>query len=89
MNTPSDEGTEGVRRAYPPDKLARLTALKDAYDPRQRSSTSTTTSGRLLPPNRLAEPSAGEVRPHVRGSIYPTADPKLNGITPSPVEVGP
>jgi hypothetical protein len=22
-----------VRRAYPPDKLARLTALKDKYDP--------------------------------------------------------
>ena len=24
---------EGVRRAYPPAKLARLTALKDAVDP--------------------------------------------------------
>ena len=33
VNTLSDEGTRGVRRAYPPDKLARLTALKDAYDP--------------------------------------------------------
>lgn len=33
VNTLSDEGTEGVRRAYPPDKLARLTALKDIYDP--------------------------------------------------------
>jgi hypothetical protein len=33
VNTVSDEGAEGVRRAYPPDKLARLTALKDKYDP--------------------------------------------------------
>jgi FAD/FMN-containing dehydrogenase len=33
VNALSDEGTEGVRRAYPPEKLARLTALKDAYDP--------------------------------------------------------
>jgi FAD/FMN-containing dehydrogenase len=33
VNALSDEGAEGVRRAYPPEKLARLTALKDAYDP--------------------------------------------------------
>jgi FAD/FMN-containing dehydrogenase len=33
VNTLSDEGAEGVRRAYPPDKLARLTTLKDKYDP--------------------------------------------------------
>jgi FAD/FMN-containing dehydrogenase len=33
VNTLSDEGAEGVRRAYPPDKLARLTALKGKYDP--------------------------------------------------------
>src|ERR1700736_1556959 len=33
VNTLSDEGAEGVRRAYPPDKLARLTAIKDKYDP--------------------------------------------------------
>jgi len=34
VNTLSDEGAEGVRRAYPPDKLARLTAaLKDKFDP--------------------------------------------------------
>ncbi len=33
VNTLSDEGAEGVRRSYPPDKLARLTALKDKYDP--------------------------------------------------------
>ncbi len=33
VNTLSDEGAEGVRRAYPPGKLARLTALKDAFDP--------------------------------------------------------
>jgi FAD/FMN-containing dehydrogenase len=34
VNTLSDEGAEGVRRAYPPEKLARLTALKDKYDPK-------------------------------------------------------
>ena len=33
VNTLSDEGPEGVRRAYPPAKLARLTALKNKYDP--------------------------------------------------------
>jgi hypothetical protein len=29
----SDEGAAGVARAYRPAKLARLTALKDAWDP--------------------------------------------------------
>jgi FAD/FMN-containing dehydrogenase len=33
VNTLTDEGEPGVRRAYPRDKLARLTALKDRYDP--------------------------------------------------------
>jgi FAD/FMN-containing dehydrogenase len=33
VNTLSDEGARGVTRAYSPDKLARLTALKDVYDP--------------------------------------------------------
>jgi FAD/FMN-containing dehydrogenase len=33
VNTLSDEGAGGVARAYPPDKLARLTKLKDAHDP--------------------------------------------------------
>ncbi|HET6213171.1 MAG TPA: FAD-binding oxidoreductase [Micromonosporaceae bacterium] len=33
VNALSDEGAAGVRRAYPAAKLARLTALKDAYDP--------------------------------------------------------
>ncbi|MET0836314.1 MAG: FAD-binding oxidoreductase [Thermoleophilaceae bacterium] len=33
VNTLSDEGARGVSRAYSPEKLARLTALKDAYDP--------------------------------------------------------
>jgi FAD/FMN-containing dehydrogenase len=33
VNALSDEGDEGVRRAYPPAKLARLTALKTRYDP--------------------------------------------------------
>ena len=33
VNTLSDDGQAGVRRAYPPAKLDRLTALKDAVDP--------------------------------------------------------
>ncbi|MGP4023371.1 FAD-binding oxidoreductase [Actinomadura sp. 3N407] len=33
VNTLTDEGEPGVRRAYPEEKLARLTALKDRYDP--------------------------------------------------------
>ena len=32
-NTLNDEGMTGVRRAYSPTKLARLTAVKDTYDP--------------------------------------------------------
>lgn len=33
VNALSDEGADGVRRAYRPAKLDRLTALKAAYDP--------------------------------------------------------
>jgi FAD/FMN-containing dehydrogenase len=33
VNTLSDEGPSGVRRAYSAAKRARLTAVKDAYDP--------------------------------------------------------
>ncbi|GAA3193194.1 FAD-binding oxidoreductase [Dactylosporangium siamense] len=33
VNSLGEEGAAGVRRAYPPAKLARLTALKDRYDP--------------------------------------------------------
>jgi FAD/FMN-containing dehydrogenase len=33
VNTLNDEGAGGIGRAYTPAKLARLTALKDAYDP--------------------------------------------------------
>jgi FAD/FMN-containing dehydrogenase len=33
VNALSDEGAAGVARAYPPHKLARLVALKRAYDP--------------------------------------------------------
>jgi FAD/FMN-containing dehydrogenase len=33
VNVLGDEGAAGIRRAYSPEKLARLTALKDAFDP--------------------------------------------------------
>ena len=33
VNALNDDGAQGVRRAYPPEKLARLTTLKNAYDP--------------------------------------------------------
>ena len=33
VNSLADEGQAGVRRAYSPDKLARLTVLKNTYDP--------------------------------------------------------
>ena len=33
VNTLSDDGLNGVQRAYPPAKLARLRALKDRWDP--------------------------------------------------------
>ncbi len=33
VNTLNDEGAGGIGRAYTPAKLARLTALKDVYDP--------------------------------------------------------
>ena len=33
VNVLGDEGAAGVRRAYSPEKLSRLTAVKDTYDP--------------------------------------------------------
>jgi FAD/FMN-containing dehydrogenase len=33
VNVLTDEGQDGVRRAYGADKLARLAALKHRYDP--------------------------------------------------------
>ena len=33
VNALTDEGASGVRRAFPAAKLARLTSLKDTYDP--------------------------------------------------------
>jgi berberine-like enzyme len=43
VNALSDEGASGVRRAYSEAKRARLTEVKDAYDP-DNVFTSTTTS---------------------------------------------
>ncbi|MGH7573726.1 MAG: BBE domain-containing protein [Longimicrobiales bacterium] len=33
VNVLTDEGTDGVQRAYPPHKLERLEELKNIYDP--------------------------------------------------------
>jgi FAD/FMN-containing dehydrogenase len=33
VNVLGDDGMAGIRRAYRPEKLARLTALKNAFDP--------------------------------------------------------
>jgi FAD/FMN-containing dehydrogenase len=33
VNVLTDEGAQGVQRAYPPAKFARLTAVKNVYDP--------------------------------------------------------
>ena len=33
VNVLSDEGIDGIRRAYPPEELTRLSALKGQYDP--------------------------------------------------------
>jgi FAD/FMN-containing dehydrogenase len=33
VNDLTDEGQAGIQRAYGPDTLARLAALKDRYDP--------------------------------------------------------
>jgi hypothetical protein len=60
VNTLGDEGTAGVRRAYPAAKLARLTALKDAYDP-TTPSTSTRTSRRPGDPVEKVEQRGGHV----------------------------
>jgi FAD/FMN-containing dehydrogenase len=48
VNVLGDEGEAGIRRAYTPDKLARLTAIKDAYDP-----------GNLFHLNQNIRPSSG------------------------------
>ena len=48
VNVLGDDGEAGIRRAYRPDKLARLTAVKDAYDP-----------GNTFHLNQNIRPSAG------------------------------
>jgi FAD/FMN-containing dehydrogenase len=48
VNALSDEGAAGLRRAYSEEKLARLTAVKDRYDP-----------GNVFHLNQNIRPSAG------------------------------
>lgn len=48
VNVLGDDGEAGIRRAYTPGKLARLTAIKDAHDP-----------GNLFHLNQNIRPSAG------------------------------
>jgi FAD/FMN-containing dehydrogenase len=48
VNVLGDDGEAGIRRAYTADKLARLTAVKDAYDP-----------GNVFHLNQNIRPSAG------------------------------
>jgi FAD/FMN-containing dehydrogenase len=61
VNTLSDDGIAGVRRAYTPAKLARLTALKDEWDP-----DNVFHLNHNIPPSaRQAEPAgAGDRVPH-------------------------
>ncbi len=67
VNALSDEGAGGVRRAYPPAKLARLTALKDRYDPANVFHLNHNIApGRLASPGRPA-PGATRVPSAVAG----------------------
>jgi FAD/FMN-containing dehydrogenase len=70
VNVLSDEeGETGVRRAYPPEKLARLVALKDRYDP-----------GNVFHLNHNIRPSVTAAGATTRGSA-PGA-PGAPGATP-------
>ena len=52
VNTLSDDGLNGVQRAYPPAKLARLRALKDHWDP-----DNTFHLNPNIPPSRATSPT--------------------------------
>ena len=56
VNALSDEGAAGVRRAYPEAKLARLTAVKDTYDP-----DNTFHLNHNIEPHRAGEPARLDV----------------------------
>jgi FAD/FMN-containing dehydrogenase len=53
VNVLGDEGEEGVRRAYRPDKLSRLAVLKHRYDPEN-----------VFHLNHNIRPDANSARPH-------------------------
>jgi FAD/FMN-containing dehydrogenase len=55
VNALGEEGPSAIRRAYSPDKLARLTAIKDAYDPQN-----------TFHHNHNIPPSANAGRGHLR-----------------------
>jgi hypothetical protein len=65
VNALTDEGQVGVQRAYGAGKLARLTALKDRYDP-ATSSTSTTTSALKRMSQPRARRTGAVTQPHLR-----------------------
>lgn len=54
VNTLSEDGLNGVHRAYPPAKLARLRALKDQYDPHNVFHLN-----QNIPPTRATSATAG------------------------------
>ena len=60
----SDEGPEGVERAYG-DRLARLTALKDRFDP-----TNFFRMNANIPPSRWGSSALGSARPRVASAHH-------------------
>ena len=63
VNVLNDEGASGVRRAYSPAKLQRLTAVKDAYDPENVFHLN-----QNIPPSRTSGQWAGRESPRTSAS---------------------